>query len=130
MFLRLFLLFTLVPAIELFLIIKVGQTFGAFNTILFIIFTGVVGAFYTRQQGFVVFSNIQRKMHQGDLPGDDLINGAMLLVGGALLITPGFVTDFLGFSLIFPPIREAIKAVVRKQMEKKMRQGEVTIYRV
>ena len=129
MFLRLFLLFTLVPAIELYLIIKVGSVIGAFNTILLIIFTGVVGAYYARQQGFRVVSNIQWKMQQGTVPGDDLVNGAMLLVGGAFLITPGFITDFAGFSLIFPPSREAIKIGVKRYLEKKVRQGEVKVYR-
>ncbi len=129
MFLRLFLLFTLVPALELYLIIKVGQSIGAFNTLLIIIFTGVLGAYYARQQGFKVFSNIQWKMEQGNLPGDDLVNGAMLLVGGALLITPGFVTDFLGFSLIFPPTREAMKVSVSRYLRRKMERGEVRIYR-
>ncbi len=129
MFLRLFLLFTLVPAIELYLIIKVGSVIGAFNTILLIIFTGVVGAYYARQQGFRVVSNIQWKMQQGTVPGDDLVNGAMLLVGGAFLITPGFITDFAGFSLIFPPSREAIKVGVKRYLEKKVRQGEVKVYR-
>lgn len=129
MFLRLFLLFTLVPAIELYLIIKVGSVIGAFNTILLIIFTGVVGAYYARQQGFRVVSNIQWKMQQGTVPGDDLVNGAMLLVGGAFLITPGFITDIAGFSLIFPPSREAIKVGVKRYLEKKVRQGEVKVYR-
>ncbi len=129
MFFRLFLLFTLVPALELYLIIKVGTAIGAFNTLLIIIFTGVLGAYYARQQGFKVFSNIQWKMQQGDLPGDDLVNGAMLLVGGALLITPGFVTDFLGFSLIFPPIREAMKKSVSVYLQRKMDRGEIRIHR-
>lgn len=129
MFLRLFLLFTLIPALELYLIIKVGQSIGAFNTLLIIIFTGVLGAYYARQQGFKVFSNIQWKMEQGNLPGDDLVNGAMLLVGGALLITPGFVTDFLGFSLIFPPTREAMKVSVSRYLQKKMERGEIRVYR-
>jgi UPF0716 protein FxsA len=126
MFFRLFLLFTLVPALELYLIIKVGQSIGAFNTLLIIIFTGVLGAYYARQQGFKVFSNIQWKMEQGNLPGDDLVNGAMLLVGGALLITPGFVTDFLGFSLIFPP---TMKVSVSRYLQRKMERGEIRIYR-
>jgi len=129
MFLRLFLLFTLVPALELYLIIKVGQSIGAFNTLLIIIFTGVLGAYYARQQGFKVFSNIQWKMEQGNLPGDDLVNGAMLLVGGALLITPGFVTDFLGFSLIFPPTREAMKVSVSRYLQRKIERGEIRVYR-
>ncbi len=129
MFFRLFLLFTLVPALELYLLLKVGTVIGAFNTLLLIILTGVVGAFYARQQGFRVINNIQWKLEQGELPGDDLINGAMLLVGGALLVTPGFVTDFVGFSLIFPPTREAIKISVRRYLERKIRKGEVRVYR-
>ena len=129
MFLRLFLLFTLVPAIELYLIIKVGSVIGALNTIFIIIFTGILGAYYARQQGFRVVNNIQWKMQQGTVPGDDLVNGAMLLVGGAFLITPGFITDFAGVSLIFPPTREAIKVGVKRYLEKRVRQGEVKVYR-
>jgi len=129
LFFRLFLLFTLVPAIELYLIIKVGSVIGALNTIFIIIFTGILGAYYARQQGFRVVSNIQLKMNQGTVPGDDLVNGAMLLVGGAFLITPGFITDFAGFSLIFPPTREAIKVGVKRYLEKRVRQGEVKVYR-
>jgi UPF0716 protein FxsA len=129
LFFRLFLLFTLVPAIELYLLIKVGTVIGAFNTLMLIIFTGVVGAYYAREQGFRVVSNIQMKMQQGTVPGDDLVNGAMLLVGGAFLITPGFITDFAGFSLIFPPTREAIKVGVKRYLEKRVRQGEVKVYR-
>jgi UPF0716 protein FxsA len=129
LFFRLFLLFTVVPALELYLIIKVGQSIGAANTILIIIATGILGAYYARQQGFRVVSNIQWKIQQGQVPGDDLVNGAMLLVGGALLITPGFMTDFAGFSLIFPPTREAIKVAVKRQIEKKIREGEIHVHR-
>lgn len=129
MFFRLFLLFTLIPAIELYLIIKVGSVIGALNTIFIIVFTGILGAYYARQQGFRVVTNIQWKMQQGNVPGDDLVDGAMLLVGGALLITPGFITDFAGFSLIFPPTRDAIKIAVKRYLEKRMRQGDVKVYR-
>jgi UPF0716 protein FxsA len=129
LFFRLFLLFTLVPALELYLILKVGSVIGALNTIFIIIFTGILGAYYARQQGFRVVNNIQRKMQQGAVPGDDLVNGAMLLVGGAFLITPGFITDFAGFSLIFPPTREAIKIGVKRHLEKRVRQGDVKVYR-
>ena len=127
MFIRLFLLFTLIPAIELYLIIRVGSIIGAANTILFIIGTGMLGAYYARQQGLAVMTSIQTRMNQGQLPGDDLVNGAMLLVGGAFLITPGFLTDFAGFSLIFPPTREAIKVVVKGWIEKKTREGEIIV---
>ncbi|MDF1535292.1 MAG: membrane protein FxsA [bacterium] len=129
MFLRLFLLFTLIPAIELYLLIKVGAFIGAGNTILLIIGTGILGAYYARQQGLAVMTSIQVRMQQGRLPGDDLVNGAMLLVGGALLITPGFLTDIAGFSLIFPPTREVIKVAVKGWLERKAREGQVIINR-
>ncbi len=129
MFLRLFLLFTLVPALELYLIIKVGQAIGAFNTLLIIIFTGVLGAFYARQQGLRVMTNIHWEMSEGRLPGDELINGAMLLVGGAFLITPGFLTDITGFALIFPLTRDMIKGSITEFMRKRIERGDVRIYR-
>lgn len=127
MFLRLFLLFTLIPAIELYLIIRVGSIIGAGNTILLIIGTGMLGAYYARQQGLAVMTSIQTRMNQGQLPGDDLVNGAMLLVGGAFLITPGFLTDFAGFSLIFPPTRETIKVSVKGWIERKTREGQIVV---
>ncbi len=129
MFLRLFLLFTLVPALELYLIIKVGQVIGAFNTLLIIIFTGILGAFYARQQGVRVMTNIHWEMSEGRLPGDELINGAMLLVGGAFLITPGFLTDISGFALIFPLTRDMIKGSVTEFMRKRIDKGEIRIYK-
>ncbi len=129
MFMRLFLLFTIVPALELYLIIKVGQVIGAFNTLLIIVITGVLGAYYARQQGVRVVSNINWEMREGRLPGDELINGAMLLVGGALLITPGFITDITGFTLIFPPSRDMIKGAVKEFMRKRIERGEIRIYR-
>ena len=129
MFLRLFLLFTLVPALELYLIIKVGQAIGAFNTLLIIIFTGILGAFYARQQGVRVMTNIHWEMSEGRLPGDELINGAMLLVGGAFLITPGFLTDITGFALIFPLTRDMIKGSVTEFMRRRIERGDVRIYK-
>lgn len=129
MFFRLFLLFTLVPALELYLIIKVGQVIGAFNTLMIIIFTGILGAFYARQQGVRVMTNIHWEMSEGRLPGDELINGAMLLVGGAFLITPGFLTDITGFALIFPLTRDLIKGSVREFMRRRIDKGEIRIYK-
>ena len=129
MFLRLFLLFTLVPALELYFIIKVGQAIGAFNTLLIIIFTGILGAFYARQQGVRVMTNIHWEMSEGRLPGDELINGAMLLVGGAFLITPGFLTDITGFALIFPLTRDMIKGSVTEFMRRRIERGDVRIYK-
>ena len=128
MFFRLFCLFTLVPALEIYILIRVGTFIGALNTILLIALTGIMGAYYARQQGFRILMDIQLRMQTGDLPGDELINGALLLVGGALLLTPGFLTDMLGFALIFPVTRERIKAAVKSSLKKRIEAGEITIY--
>lgn len=128
MFFRLFCLFTLVPALEIYILIRVGTLIGALNTILLIALTGIMGAYYARQQGFRILTDIQRRMQGGELPGDELINGALLLVGGALLLTPGFLTDMLGFALIFPITREKIKSVVKSSLKKRIEAGEITIY--
>ena len=128
MFFRLFLLFTLVPALEIYLLIKVGAVIGALNTFLLIAVTGAMGAYYARQQGLRVLAGIQQRMEAGLLPGDEIINGALLLAGGALLLTPGFLTDFLGFTLIFPPTREGIKRGVRSYLQRRIDQGEIRFY--
>lgn len=129
MFARLVLLFTVVPAIEIYLLVKVGSSIGAMNTVLLIIATGVVGAYYARLQGFDVVRRLQASMEDGRVPAREMVDGAMLLLGGALLITPGFLTDALGFSLIFPPTREAIKRVFLEWIRRKIERGEIVIRR-
>ena len=126
---RLILLFTLIPALEIYLLLQVGSLLGAGNTFLLIIATGVVGAYYARQQGFEVMLRLQRAQQEGRLPGNELVDGAMLLVGGALLITPGILTDVLGFSLIFPPLRALWKRKVMEVLRRKMDRGDITIHR-
>lgn len=129
MFPRLVLLFTVLPALEIYLLIQVGAVIGGLNTLLLIIVTGVVGAHYARQQGFEVLMRIQRAMHEGRPPANEMIDGAMLLVGGALLMTPGFLTDALGFSLVFPPTRAGIKRWFQAWVRRKIEKGEITIHR-
>jgi UPF0716 protein FxsA len=120
---RLLLLFTVIPAVELYFLIKVGNIIGAMNTILLIIATGVVGAYYARQQGFEVLMRIQTSMSEGKVPALEMIDGALLLVGGAFLVTPGLITDVAGFSLIFPLSRGFIKGwvinIVRNRVSNK-----------
>lgn len=130
MFGRLILLFTLVPALEIYLLFRVGAEIGGMNTVLLIIATGVVGAHYARLQGFQVVQRIQRSLDEGRPPGPELIDGAMLLVGGAMLITPGFLTDLFGFSLIFPPTRDRWKHLVVEWLRRKAERGEITIRRL
>ena len=106
MYFALLLLFTIVPFIELYLLLVIGARIGALTTIMIVILTGIVGASLARIQGFKVLRDIQLATQAGQMPGTELIHGALVLIGGLLLLTPGFLTDLFGFSLLFPPSRK------------------------
>ena len=130
MFGYLVLLFTLLPAIELYVLIEVGSVIGASNTILIILLTGVVGAYLARLQGFLTLQKIQNSVNQGQLPNNELMDGLMILVGGIVLLTPGFITDIIGFLLLIPLSRNLIKIWAQKTFEKMMKEGNtIHIYR-
>ncbi len=103
-----FLLVLLVPFIEIYLLLKVGGIIGAFPTILLVVFTAVLGAWLLRQQGFATFKRLQENLAQGKIPAYEMIEGPIILVGGALLLTPGFITDTLGFICLIPQFRKKI----------------------
>ena len=126
MFGYLILLFTLVPAIELMLLIEVGGAIGAGNTILIIVFTGVLGAYLARLQGFLVFQKIQNDLNRGVMPNSEMIDGLMILVGGIVLLTPGFITDALGFLLLIPWTRLLIKKWFTKRFESMIARGQIS----
>jgi UPF0716 protein FxsA len=117
MFFRLFLLFTIVPVIELGLLIKIGSIIGAFNTIAIVILTAVVGAYMVKLEGLGVMTRIQMNLNEGVFPAEELINGMMILLAGALLLTPGFFTDVLGFLLVFPASRSILKKYIKRYLE-------------
>lgn len=98
-------LFVILPAVELYLLITLGTEVGALNTLLIILVTGTVGAALVRQQGFSVFQRIQAESAAGRLPALELIEGLVLLVAGALLVTPGLLTDATGFLALVAPLR-------------------------
>ena len=105
---RLFLLFTLVPALELWLLIRVGSMIGSLNTVLLILVTGAIGASLARSQGASVLKQINQSLKTMKSPGLKLIEGGLVLAGGLLLITPGICTDIVGFSMMIPPFRQAL----------------------
>lgn len=109
---RLFILFTAIPVLELWLLIRIGQMIGAGPTILIVILTGVAGAHLTRQQGLSVWLQAQQEMMRGQFPQAALIDGILLLVAGVTLITPGFLTDVLGFAILFPATRVPLRSVL------------------
>ncbi len=125
MFLRLFLLFTLVPFIELILLIKLGEMHGWPFTIALILLTGIIGTMLVRWQGFMIMQRIREEMSQGKPPTDSLMDGAMLLIAGALLITPGILTDMVGFLLLWPLFRSLVRTALRQTI---MQNSKFTVY--
>jgi UPF0716 protein FxsA len=109
---RLFLLFVLTSITELALLLLIAEHTSALFTVGLIIVTGFVGAWLTKREGIQCFSRIQAELSQGHLPGDSLVDGLMILVAGAVLLTPGVLTDILGFCLLIPPIRAILKQLV------------------
>jgi UPF0716 protein FxsA len=117
MLFRLFLLFAVIPVVELAILISVGQKIGVLNTVAVVILTAAVGAYMVRMEGLGVLSRIQKNLAEGAFPAEELIDGAMVLVAGALLLTPGFFTDVLGFLMVFPTSRTVIKRWLRRYLE-------------
>jgi len=127
-FLRLFLLFTLVPLLELTILIELGRRLGLLATLALIVLTGVLGATLARYQGWVTWQRIQSDLAVGIVPSGRLIDGALILVAGLLLITPGLLTDSVGFALLVPPLRDRIKRRLRDWFERKVASGQVNIH--
>jgi UPF0716 protein FxsA len=121
----LILLFTVLPALELALLIKVGSHIGALNTILIVIGTGVVGAALARYEGFRVLMKVQDSLQRGIMPSAEILDGFMILAGGIALLTPGFITDVLGLLLLFPATRAGIKWLLRRKFQSMIKQGQV-----
>jgi len=108
MFARLFLIFTGVSLLEIFVLVKVGGFLGAWPTILLVIITALIGSALVRSQGLQLVQKLQERMASGEMPGQQLIEGMMLIITGILLVTPGFVTDLCGLLLLQPTIRGGI----------------------
>jgi len=116
MFFRLLLLFTVTPAVELYLLIRLGEALGAAETVLLIVITGIVGATLAKREGFAVLAQINQEAQAGFPTGDRVVEGLMVLVGGLLLLTPGVLTDLFGFSLILPPTRRLAAPHIKRAL--------------
>ena len=108
MFPFLLLLFFLVPLIEIYLLIEIGGIIGVGWTIFSVVFTAVLGAFLVRAQGFATVARVRNQVDRGELPAVEIFEGLFLLVAGALLLTPGFFTDAIGFACLTPPLRRGL----------------------
>jgi UPF0716 protein FxsA len=128
-FIRLFILFTVVPIIEIYLIIKTGQVIGPLPTVLLLLAISMAGAWLVRAQGFLTIRNIQSELASGRLPAAQLMDGAMVLIGGVLLLTPGFFTDLLALFFLIPITRTLIKRMVGSWLQHGLDRGTYVIRR-
>lgn len=117
MFRVLFALFIIVPIIEITVLMQVGELIGAWPTVAIVIISAWLGAKYVRQQGLATLQSVQTKMAQGEMPSSEIVTGLMLLVAGVLLVTPGFVTDIFGLSLLVPNVRKTLANAVQNHMK-------------
>ncbi|MDE2874839.1 MAG: FxsA family protein [Gemmatimonadota bacterium] len=122
---RLILIFVAVPVLELVLLLRIGQWIGTMPTVALVVATGVAGAALARQQGLRAFLAVQRELAEGRLPGRSLLDGLSILVGGAFLLTPGVMTDVLGFGLLVPASRRWLQRLARRRLERRIREGTV-----
>ncbi|SNS90318.1 UPF0716 protein FxsA [Anaerovirgula multivorans] len=128
MLLKLILLFTIVPIVELAILLKLSGYIGVGYTILIVLLTGVLGAYLAKSEGKGVLRRIKLEMSQGRMPGDELINGLCVIVGGAFLLTPGIFTDAAGFCLVIPVTRETIKFMIKKRIKRMIDEGTFIFY--
>ena len=127
MFYKLLLLFTLVPVAELTLLIWLGRLIGLWETIAIILVTGLIGASLTKWQGLKIVRRIRHELDTGEMPGDSLVDGLMVLVAGALLLTPGVMTDLFGFTLLIPHTRPPIRRMVKRRFERWAKARTITV---
>lgn len=122
-----FLALVIVPTLELAILIWAGGQLGFFWTLALIVTTGLLGAFLAKRQGLKAIRDIQSSMNQMQPPGDRLIGAAFILVGGVMLLTPGFISDAIGFSLLFTPTQKLYKPLVYRMLQKKMKNTRIIV---
>lgn len=120
---RLFLLFTLVPLVELWLLVQIGGMIGALPTIALVAATGMAGAWLVRREGRKALAEYQKAMAEARLPEDGILSGLLILLGGVMLITPGILTDLTGLALMIPPLRRAVARRLEQRLQTKLTQG-------
>ena len=114
MLLRLFALFVITPVVEMAVLIELGKRIGTLQTIGIIVLTGIIGAYLAKSQGLRILRNMKESVHNGEMPHNHLIEGVLILIGGALLITPGILTDTAGFVLVIPWTRKLIRERLKR----------------
>lgn len=127
MFKYLLLAFTVVPFIELYLLLAIGRQVGLWPTLAMVLVTGVVGASLARREGGRVMRSWRESLARGQVPEEGILSGALVLVGGALLVAPGVFTDLMGLLLLIPPTRRLVARWLRRALERRVRDGSVRV---
>lgn len=130
MLLKLFLAFTIIPFIEIYLLIKIGSYLGAFNTVVIVILTAILGALLARYQGFQTMLRVRESLERGEMPAEDLLDALLILLAGIVLLTPGFLTDLAGLMILIPATRFRFKRWLRKKFDEwtSQKRVDVTFY--
>ena len=126
MFLWLLFVFIVVPLAEIWVIGQVWGAIGGIETILLLLVVSVLGAMLVKQQGVSVLDRIQRRLESGSMPTDELIDGGLILFAGALMLTPGFITDTVGVLLLLPPSRAVLRSVVGRRFRHRIEAATVS----
>ena len=124
---KLLLLFTVVPLVELYLLLFIGDFLGLLPTVAIVLVTGVLGAWLAKREGFRVYRKWQEALAEYRMPEEGVLGGLLVLVGGVLLVTPGVLTDITGLLLLIPPSRRVIAAFMRSRVEKRIQDGSVHV---
>ena len=117
MFVKLFLAFTLIPILEIYLLIKLGTVMGALNTVIIVILTGILGASLARLEGLNTMIRIRDGLSRGEVPAEGMLDALLILIAGIVLLTPGFLTDMAGLLLLIPQMRSLLKRWLRKKFD-------------
>lgn len=115
----LFALFLVVPFVELYVILQVGRTIGVLDTVALLVLVSVIGAWLVKREGISVVRRVQERVAAGSVPGREMVDGALILFAGALLLTPGFLTDVVAVLLLFPPVRSTLRAAAIRRLRRR-----------
>jgi len=115
MVLKLFLAFTIIPVLEIYLLIKLGTFLGALNTVIIVVLTGIIGAFLAKLQGLHTMIKVREALNRGEMPAEEMLDALLILVAGIVLLTPGFLTDIAGLVILIPQTRVLFKRWLRKK---------------
>lgn len=125
---KLAILFVVVPLVELMILIEVGQRVGLLPTLALVVTTGVTGAWLARMEGLRTLLQFREDLSQGKLPGQAIMDGVAILIGAAFLLTPGILTDLVGFSLLVPFTRRALQRQVQSRLQRGLTDGSLSVH--